>query len=102
MFDLVQYGKDLEAAGVPKELIDKLTTEVKPGFMRQDDYSRKSKLLQDATAVVQSDYQKLQVYEQSIQELEAQYGPREQWNEAFKRAVGERNPDGGGRMPTAD
>jgi hypothetical protein len=99
VFDLDQYAKELEAAGVAKELIDKLNAEVRPGFMRQDDYSRKQQELQTQRTAVQNDYQRLSAYEQSLKEFEATYGPREQWGQVLAAAFERQNPnpDGSGR-----
>lgn len=54
-----------------------------------------------AMETVQAKYDELMVYEKSIQELEATYGPREQWSAAFQQRVAAHNPDGSNAMPNA-
>lgn len=107
LFDIEQYKKDLAAAGVPQPLIDKVDADIKPGFMRQDDYSRKSQILQQQTQTLQQERQQVQAtyaqlseYETWVKSLEQQYGPREQWSTAFAQRVGASNPDGTGNLST--
>jgi hypothetical protein len=101
VFDIEQYAKDLAAAGVAQELIDKLTTEVKPGFMRQDTFSRRQQELDREKQRVETLYGQLSEYETYVKSLEAQYGPREQWSATFQARVGQYNPDGTGNLTSA-
>lgn len=98
VFDIEQYIKDLEAANVPKELIDKMTTEVKPGFMRQDTFSRRQQQLDLEQRRLEALHGQLSEYETYVKSLEQAYGPRDQWSAAFARQVGQHNPDGSGAV----
>ncbi len=102
VFDLEAYKLKLKAAGVPDDVIAEVDTGIKPGFMRQDDYSRITQQSQrehtQAMSAVQAKYGELVEYENSIRNLEQTYGPREQWPQAFAQQIANQNPSGSGQM----
>lgn len=97
LFDVKSYRESLKTKyNIPDEDLAPFADkgEITQGFMRQDDYSRKSQQLQQMR-------NELQEYEVWVKSLEAAYGPREQWSEAFARAVGQQNPSGSGEVTPA-
>lgn len=93
VFDLDSYVNTLKE----KYKIDDAdlagVADIKSGFMRQDDYSRKSQALQTERATVQSTYAQLQQYEADIQAFEQRYGPRNTWPAALEAYVQTRDPN---------
>lgn len=69
--------------------------DIKGGFMRQDDYSRKQQELQSKWNENDQYAEQLRSAEQKlvlVQQLEGQYGPADQWSDALKVALGNRHP----------
>ena len=99
VFDTKAYRESLKTKyNIPDEDLAPLADkgEITQGFMRQDDYSRQSQAVQTERAALQAKHQSLMEYETWVQSYEAKYGPREQWDAAFQRAIGQYNPDGSG------
>lgn len=95
VFDVKSYRESLKTKyNIPDEDLAALGDkgEITQGFMRQDDYSRKQRALQEQQTQVQQQYQHLSEYETWVKSLEAQYGPREQWSAAFSAQVQRQDP----------
>lgn len=93
VFDLDSYVNTLKEKYKIEDADLAGVSEIKSGFMRQDDYSRKQQELQRERQTVQSTYDQLQQYEANIQAFEQRYGSRDAWPAALEAYVQNQNPN---------
>lgn len=83
VFDLAQYKVSLKTKyNIPDEDLAAFDTEIAPGFLRQDAFSRRQQDLDRRQQDVDARFATLEPFEQYLQDLERRSGiPREQWTQ---------------------
>lgn len=101
-FDLAAYKAKLKTQyNIPDDDLAAFDTEITPGFLRQDAFSRRQQELNTREQEINTRWAVVEPFEQYLQSLEQRFGiPREQWSNAQIQIANANAPADQRQQPT--